>query len=786
MSLEKVDLAHFPLTGVSLIEASAGTGKTYAISHLYLRYLLETDYEVGQILVVTFTNAATQELKGRIRDLIYQVRAFLQGAEAEDEQMKRLFSRYRGEQTALEKLQTAIINFDEASIYSIHGFCQRVLTRFPVETGALLQQQLVPDEKALLRSSIHDYWRNKIIALEVVQLHWILNQWRHPDDLLKDVLPVMYQLDDIADMKLLDGESVRYEIEQAWGQLKKAWQDSSEMIKEVLLNNPALRKNSYKPQTIQNLLKELALIFQHPLPYELPKKWNLLSTEKLRASLLKNQNDERIEFPFFRYARDFENLHTHWLRQQRILLLVETAKEVQSQVAVLKTRSLNRSFDDLITDLSEALRYRDQYLVDKITREYPVALVDEFQDTDNRQYFIFSTLYRNQADKSLVLIGDPKQAIYRFRGADVFTYQRARQDTHDHFTLGINYRSSEAYIDVINRLFANNPDAFVLDQLIRFNPVDFDPHTTRIITLSDEPVEPLVAWLHPFNKKPISKTQAAHYFANCCAEEIQKLLAQAELKIDGKSIQARDLAVLVKTGRQATMIKQQLSRRGIGSALVLRDSVFDSPQADDISRLLEVLVDPTDIPTLAGLLSTDIFSWNALQIEQMQQDNETLVDLLEQFKQYQKHSQEKGILSMFFLILQQHNTVQMNYGHMDGERRLTNWLHIVELLQQQSVQHTSLSQSLTWLNQQRQDMQANGDNEEHQLRLESDSNLVRIVTIHKSKGLEYPIVFLPFMWDVKSAINQPRTYTVHDDAGNKKLQLYDEGLRERWHEENLA
>ena len=169
----------------------------------------------------------------------------------------------------------------------------------------------------------------------------------------------------------------------------------------------------------------------------------------------------------------------------------------------------------------------------------------------------------------------------------------------------------------------------------------------------------------------------------------------------------------------------------------------------------------------------------------LQTDNQALIDLLEQVKIYQQHWQEKGILSMFFKLLDDQQAVQKNMQHMDGDRRITNWLHIVELLQQQTAQHASFSQSLQWLVSQREQVD-NKQNEEHQLRLDSDSQLVRIVTIHRSKGLQYPIVFLPFMWDVKGARNQPQSYSVHDDQGNRQLLILDETARQRWHEENLA
>ena len=185
MVKQQVDLKSHPLRGMSLIEASAGTGKTFTISHLYLRCLLETDYEVRQILVVTFTNAATQELRGRIRKLIYEVSQYLHDINIKKPEFDTLFGEYRLQHDALVKLHRALINFDEASIYSIHGFCQRILNSFPIETKSLLEQQIVPDEKQMLLQAIRDYWRKFIINTELTRLQWILQNWKEPEVLLK-------------------------------------------------------------------------------------------------------------------------------------------------------------------------------------------------------------------------------------------------------------------------------------------------------------------------------------------------------------------------------------------------------------------------------------------------------------------------------------------------------------------------------------------------------------------------------------------------------------------------
>lgn len=786
MKQQALDLKTHPITGVSLIEASAGTGKTYTITHLYARSLLETEYQVQQILVVTFTNAATQELKGRIRQLLHELWDYLDGSQSH-KVFDTLYAEYRGNQTTRLKLQQALINFDEAAIYSIHGFCQRVLNSFPIETHSLIEQHIVPDELELKQSALLDFWRQHIINLELIKLAWVLGLWKTPDKLLRACEPLMsYQ--ETAGLQQDDAED---NILQTWQSLAQHWQSSQHEISAVLLNNPALNGNKVQAKTVNVLLEQLNSLFKHVIPYALPPKWELITTKKLVTCLKKDQTDDRIFNDFFQLAEQFGLHHEAWLRQQKLDILLQASNSIQSRITQLKKDALNVSFNDLIQQLSDVLKKDNGTLSKRIRETFPMAMVDEFQDTDSKQYAIFKILYpaslakdNPQSTIALIMIGDPKQAIYSFRGADVFTYQQAKQNTQKQFTLDINYRSTADYIELVNRLFNKNENAFIYKQLIEFNISKASDHAGSI-TQQGKRVSPLVSWFYPFTPKPENKAHAEDYFSSVCASEIKHILQQQTLLLDGEKVQAKDLAILVRKGSQASLMKSKLAQQGISAALISRESVFSTRQAREITLLLEVLIDPTNSARLYGLLSTDLFCWNASQIHGLQSDNRALVTLLEQVKSYQNHWQEKGLLSMFFQLLDDQQTLNKNSQHMESERRMTNWIHIMEQLQQQAGEHASLSQALNWLRMQREQSTRQAK-DEYQLRLESDRELVKIVTIHKSKGLEYPIVFLPFIWDGKDTRYEPESYTVHDNQGNKQLVVLSEDNRKRWREENLA
>ena len=780
---QSVDIKTHPLQGISLIEASAGTGKTFTITHLYVRTLLETECSVEQILVVTFTNAATQELKQRIQQLIYEVRDYVNGRKVQSDQLEKLFSQYAGDPAAKQKLDYSLINIDEAAIYSIHGFCQRVLNTFPIETHSLLQQQIIPNEKDLMQQAIMDYWRKSVINLSTDKLRWLLSHWSTPDNLLKDIEPLMEFESLIADTeRKLIFKLRELNIEETWQQLSALWQKDKTAIKTLLVESKALNRARIRKASAENILKLLEPFFEEPCPFHLVDKWELITATKLNEC--QNQNkDEAINLEFFALAEAFQQNHTEWVHWLKKQVLIDAAKQVFEDVQQKKKDAQNISFNDLIKQLSIELE-NHQTLPAKVRQLYPVAMVDEFQDTDFRQYSIFKTLYQSSGTRTaLILIGDPKQAIYSFRGADVFTYQMAKADTKKQYTLDVNYRSSEQYIEMLNELFQHNSKAFILDQLISFQPVNATNKEMQIQE-HEQPAAPLVCWMLDYDEKGSNKEKATEYFAQCCALEIHQILHEQTLKINGEPCQASDLTILVKTGFQASTMQNKLANLGIKSALQTRESVFETDQAREITLLIEVLIDPTNVSRICGLLSTDLFRWNAAQIYELQQNTHLLTELLEQIKTYQIHWNEKGFLSMFFRLIKDFNSLNVAH-HMEGERRITNWLHIAELLQQESQCHASQNQLLQWLVQQRE-WTSRVDNESHQLRLESDKNLVHIVTIHRSKGLQYPVVFMPFMWNVKELNNKQSCYHYHNESGDKKVVLLDDEFRSQWQTEAEA
>ena len=275
-----------------------------------------------------------------------------------------------------------------------------------------------------------------------------------------------------------------------------------------------------------------------------------------------------------------------------------------------------------------------------------MALIDEFQDTDPLQYQIFRSLYFDQADCGLFLIGDPKQAIYAFRGADIFTYMRARRDaarSGAQYTLGTNWRSSSALVRAVNALFGNPEIApFVYAEDIPFRPVRPGPEADReIFTLGREPAAPLEFWLLPEadGGKPLAKHSAAEMAARACAESIAELLNLGRggaALLGERALQARDVAVLVSTHREGSLMQDALRERGVASVTLSQDSVFATREAHELAGVLAAVADPSDEGLVRGALGTELLGLGAAEIESLGRDEAAWEAMLARFQEYRE------------------------------------------------------------------------------------------------------------------------------------------------------
>lgn len=829
-----LDPVAIPLDGVHSIEASAGTGKTYTITTLYLRYLLELEQPVEQILVTTFTDAATAELRSRLRERITAARNVVStfddhaAAEAgsDDTQMLAILERSGAWQSGfrekvVDRLEAALLSFDQAPVFTIHGFCNRVLQELVFETGTRFNVELVSSVGDLIDECVHDFVTRSWCGEDSRLPRWL----RLDQSLLESLstaareaaenpsyrivpesefgVPVPDRRSDQVDRRsggdarrdgrtddalpegrsawsgLLDDPIVS-QADQLIDELAKLWPDAITEIRESLFDvrDAGLLNKSWhgKPGQIEQGIEFLdALVRTRATALftiklkdgkcEVPTDQRRLSQEYLERSTKAGKKELAPRHRVFEIVDELLSLAPAIERLRSLLqreLLASIACETRRDVDRQKRERGIMSFGDLLHQVDAALDGpQGELLLGQLRERYHVALVDEFQDTDPVQFRIFSRVFHEAATneaglgesaRAFVMIGDPKQSIYRFRGADLQAYLQATRQTLDgnRHSMGTNWRTDRSLVDAVQRIFETSDDPF-LDDDISVPPVGakFDDR------LTEEPA--LVVSLIPRpddadENKTLPKDDALDAAARRVAADIAAQLASRQSipqKNGGQRVvRASDIAVLARSGKQLRAIQAALRDLRIPSVLQTDDSVYLSDESETLYHVLRAVLSPGSPTLVANALQTPVFGKTASQLAELAHDADQLADYSERFRDWNQVWHRDGVMVMWRRLLDDQNTIVRLAGLISGERQITNLLHLGELLHRYASEtHSGPDALLRWLESQINNPQPRDD--EAQLRLETDADAVQLCTIHKSKGLEWPIVYCPTLWSYR-------------------------------------
>ncbi|MBV5308161.1 exodeoxyribonuclease V subunit beta [Chromatium okenii] len=823
----------FPLTGTRLIEASAGTGKTFTLALLYVRLVLGHGDDNSafprpltppQILVVTFTDAATKALRDRIRALLVAAAqcfeadiqipnpSFSKGGSDASESLLALRETYAPNEWAecAQRLRLAAQWMDEAMISTIHAWCYRMLQEHAFDTRGLFTRELVTDQTELLAEVVRDYWRVHFYPLEPAQAALMLGVVKSPEELQKKLkvllarreIPLAHQGQLLVVDSLADVLAQTAQLQQVEQQARNLWQaDQANLEQQLRGLREHFNGNVHGSANADKFEELLAEIADWAAGAAAPNK--LLSFAQGAFRFRKSAKIQtEIVHPAF---QALANLQQYQAQPQLPFAAQVLAHAKQWVAKTLDERQQLRAemgFDDLLRELEAALARSaadapngaSSRLAAIIRAQFPVALIDEFQDTDPLQYLIFNHIYgvaANNPNTALILIGDPKQAIYGFRGADIHTYLTARAATTGrHHRLGVNYRSTSAVIDACQRLFApaetgSSRGAFRCKTDDGHNPIPLQT------VIASERVHPrlildgvdavaLTFWtLDGVDEQPVSPGVYREQMAAATATQLVTWFAQAaEGKagfIDGEVFQplrGQDIAILVHTGTEAQIMREALAARRIHSVYLSdRESVFQTEEAKDLLHWLRAVAAPTDDRLVCAALGTNTLALPLEHLAQLQQDELAWEAQIERFRGYQLLWQQQGVLTMLRQLLHDFALPAQLLQQPNGERILTNLLHLSEWLQQ-SATALDGEQALIW--HLTAHLDSSGD--EFIQRLESDAELVKVITIHKAKGLEYPLVLLPFICHWKEVDDKTRqvlyrngTQTFLEVAGKKQF-----------------
>ena len=784
-----------PLYGSRLIEASAGTGKTYTIAALYVRLVLGHGGESSfarpltpdQILVVTFTEAATEELRDRIRERLATAASyFRQQHDSSDAFLVALRESYTDPQqwpALARRLDLAAQAMDEAAVHTIHGWCNRMLREHAFASGSLFTQALETDNSDLWLTVARDYWRQYFGTSSLPVYRFLRVHFASPEQLLSQVNTLQRYQSEAQQQQLL-ADNPYQELQQQLEQLQQLKNELLPAIEELRKDIPQHKGVTHHAGGMEKLYDWATTDVAQPDLSE--AGWKRFSSEELSKKFK-------------------DKLHPDWHQiaqlQQRLSELQLAIQPVQNHAAAsiamrfqqLQEQRAQMGFDDILTRLRDALQgQHGKGLAAAIRAQFPIAMVDEFQDTDPVQYRIFDTIFelqQNHPQQGIFLIGDPKQAIYSFRDADIYTYLQARRATSGrHCTLGTNYRSTPAMVAAVNHVFDSANDYPKGAFRFRTETIDEVPFQAveatakdKLVQLHGEDLPGMTIRVSPLQEQDTNKQGLTETLAESCADDIVALLNEANYRNQNgetSRVQPGDIAVLVNKADEAQLIRQALRQRNLASVYLSdRDSVFASVLAKDVLLILQSCASPRDPGMLHAALATSLLGMSLLALTEVVED-ETLWDYYAgEFIEYHQCWEQRGVLAMLQRLLHDFAVPQrlLNSTQQNGERELTDVLHLAELLQQQAQHADGMSGLVRYLAERVEQVQEQGrktDATEQQVRLESDSNLVQVVTVHKSKGLQYPFVFLPFMSSQKALhrrIQYPAVY--HNEQGELQLVL---------------
>jgi len=763
----------FPLTGSHLIEASAGTGKTHAITDLYLRIMLEVPYASAEnILVVTFTEAATQELRDRVRRRLRSaLAAFGAGQAAHEPLLQALIDRCANRDQAARTLQQALAGFDEAAIFTIHGFCSRVLTDLAYESGAPFDIRLLASQAELLKQIADDFWRTSFYEASPLFVAHAIGRACKPQNMLALMTAhhAHHRLEIVPRCQAPDTAPAEHAFQQAYARAAQDWPACRNEVRDLLLSGSGLKKNRYNEPTIRAYAGELDRYLSGAAKELAPLCVGRLTPQALADGCKKNARPP--SHPFFERCTALWQCSEHLraLFDRRLQSLDAALLDYAGQELAVRKRSQNvLFFDDLLTRVAAAMH--DKRFVQAIRRRYRAALIDEFQDTDPLQYEIFSRAFAHD-QTLLILIGDPKQSIYGFRSADIFTYMQAAEAIASQHTLEANWRSEPELVHAINTLFVQHKNPFLFEQ-IRFLPAMPAGAELARLRAAGGPEPALQLWFvrtgkQPGSPSPISKAETISLIAGCVAGEVVRLLNRGranELLLGTRALGPGDIAVLVRTHDQARQMQQELSRRRVPSVLHSTGSLLKSSEAEELLRILHGLASPNDDRLVKAALATTIMGVSGTDLAALAANESAWEQRLNDFRQYHELWSRAGFLPMFRRLMTQQQVKARLMALSDGERRLTNVLHLGEVLHATGLGMRGL---LKWLALHLHP--ETPDQEEHLLRLESDAAAVKIVTMHACKGLQYPVVFCPFTWSGADERSGPTLF--HDRAAGNCLKL---------------
>lgn len=646
-TLNVFDPIHTSLTEPILIEASAGTGKTYSLMHLLLRLIVEKRIDIERILIVTFTKNATSELRNRLQQALLNILEIFQNESSWKQELDKLEDETLKSQIELwvqtgaitpesirETVTEALSKIEDASIFTIHSFCQRMVKDCSFSSRSDSDAE-IGDTSGLISEVVDTFVRKEIKNVNLIDQVGFL---KYPG------------------------------------------------FSKILERVSALSVRSPCSQSI---------IFDNTISFK---------------------------------------QHLEKFRDEAPALLKK-----------LKAAARTVTYDDLLVEMEA--RLDNPEFVKAVREKFDAVLIDEFQDTDPLQYTIFSELFLKAPERQIpvVFVGDPKQSIYGFRSADLDTYLDSKKDIKNHLYLKKNFRSTPGLVASINTFFGLNSSASgigsFLNSKIQYTDVEFNSSKLPLFERTSDgkfiPLSSFEVWRWSSQEIDPSNVNVLEKYEDFFLAEKIKSLLEKDIRVGSslRKLKPSDIAILVRRRKDADGLMEELTKRQIRFIIQSDERVLESQEAQDIAAILSAMENPKSLSAMTKARVTPIFGHSIKLIEE---DVQASLLARERIEKANERAKKYGVLAAFTELFKEFEVEERLLPQINGQRALTNYRHILELLHEENRKIKTVSGLLRWL-----DRKASDGADQETLRLESDSDLVRIETIHKSKGLEYPVVILP-------------------------------------------
>ena len=755
-----LDATRVTLDGRHLVEASAGSGKTRAITTIFVRLIVEKKLEVSNIVVLTYTRAATQELRQRLVARLRDMRRALSepiGDQELDSIAATMTSSDRSD--ASRRLGVAIARFDEAAVYTIHGLCHRILTEHALLAAVPPGVEVMPRVSALVQELAHDFCHTELgkhpwWAIEGLQardvrpeaLAYLVGQARAPTTRL------------IPEPGEANLDEIKTQWDSAFAQAADRWRAEKDEVLTALCESPALHRGIYKADKIVNVWAPALHDLFSAQQYALPPWFRRVST----SGIATKGGLQAPQLSFFGACEALLQADRELgsgLDNVAVALRTKFIKAADRRLADHMHTTGHLGYDDLLLATHRALRGANgSAIAEALRQSFCAALVDEFQDTDAIQFDILDAVYGG-TEAPLFLIGDPKQAIYAFRGADVFSYLQASRDAQTH-TLANNWRSTPTLVAATNALFTNRLDPFALGQ------IEFGPATpTRV----DDGTPLDVVWLSKPDEA-LTRPEIQARAVESAADLVCQRLAD-RTPMPGEP----EIAVLCRTNNQARLVHSALGVRGVAATLDGDACVFDTETARELHWIMAAVSKPGDHVLMRRALATSLVGPGPTLVMRVNDDDVQWQRWGERLSQWSARWRDDGFMGFFHQFLAEANVRERLADRIDGHRWLTDLVHISELLNRVAVHERLKPHRLV----QRfgafrtsETSRSGFGQDEMQQRPDRESQSVLVTTIHKSKGLEFAEVLVPFLADPPWLSRmQDRAIPFHDPSDGDRFKI---------------